>query len=183
VTGPNPAPPPAGPHGHTPAWIAVPRNWLKQLAHTPRQAQREPAPAKPPAEAAGADTPAAGADHRYIGARTAHIEHTNDTVWVVDPRHGALDVPLAAFAAELCHTPDDLRHALARLPELQLAGDEPLITLAALAARHRPTQPGATGPTAPAADGADGLHLDTAGTDPPQAPPPGPAAPPASLDL
>jgi hypothetical protein len=164
VTSPDPAPPPAGPHGRTPAWVAVPRGWLEQLAHTPRRAQTEPAaPAKPPAEAAAADAPAAGGDHRYIGAPTARVEHADGTVRVDDPRHGVVDVPLAAFAAELGHDADDLRHTLGRLPEVRLAGDEPLVTLAALAARHRPAQPDAT--------------------DPPQAPPPAPAAPPAGLDL
>jgi hypothetical protein len=90
---------------------------------------------------------------------------------VHDPRHGTLDVPLAAFAAEVRRTPDDLRRALARHAGPALAGDEPLVTLAALAARHQPAQPGATGPAAPAAHTADGPH------------PPPPAAPPAGLDL
>jgi hypothetical protein len=78
------------------------------------------------------------------------VETSGGTTRVHDPGHGELAVPDTAFAAALARPADALAAILGRRPWVYLTGDEPLITLAALAATYAPHELGAAPGAAPA---------------------------------
>jgi hypothetical protein len=81
---------------------------------------------------------------------TVTVNFHEQTATIGDPRHGWLTVPADRLAAAMTRPPDELA-AMLRPHLPTLCGQEPPITLAALAARHipghlRPTTPGSPPP-------------------------------------
>ena len=73
---------------------------------------------------------------RALSAPVVEVHTAGETTRVDDPSHGTVVVDAAAFGAGMAATRQDLVELLAAVPHVKLRGDEPLATLAALAARH-----------------------------------------------
>jgi hypothetical protein len=114
------------------------------------------------------------------------VENVDGMIRVTDARHGVLQVPSPGFTAALRRTEGGLRQVLAGLPWLRLTGDEPIATLAALAATHLPVQlgtvaePGSGPPAAAGPDVPDAGPRDIPGPPPPAG---GGGVPPGQVEL
>ena len=90
------------------------------------------------------DTPPPGAaptpdPSPELCAPVVEVRTAGETTRVEDPTHGAVVVDAAAFGAGMAATRQDLVELLGSYaPDVELRGDEPLATLAALAAHHAP---------------------------------------------
>ncbi|MCM3921133.1 hypothetical protein ND748_05500 [Frankia sp. AiPs1] len=65
----------------------------------------------------------------------------NETVYIIDAHHGALEVPNDVMAAAIAYPPAALARLAADLPDLHLDGAEAGLTVAALVAVHIPDLP------------------------------------------
>lgn len=100
---------------------------------------------------------------RELAGPAVEVHTAGDTTRVDDPTHGTLVVDAGAFGAGMAATREDLVELVSgAAPDVELRGDEPLPTLAALAARHS-AEGLPTGPTRPSAPGPAAYHASASG--------------------
>ncbi|MDP9388550.1 MAG: hypothetical protein M3Q48_11730, partial [Actinomycetota bacterium] len=100
---------------------------------------------------------------RELPGPVVEVQTAGETTRVDDPTHGTVVVDAAAFGAGMAATSQNLVELLGAVaPDVELRGDEPVATLAALAARHAPERL-AAGPLHGSTPGPAAYHAGASG--------------------